>query len=71
MQITEIKENTKIRNESYKPTWESLDGAHSYLIAQQLTGKLLGLGLITEEEYDKIMLKNVASFMPEIASLYH
>lgn len=41
-----------------------LQNEYEYLLAEQLTGNLLSSGLITEEEYEKIMIKNRASFRP-------
>lgn len=71
MKITEINENTIVAGQTNSPEPIPEDRIHSFLVARNLTYKLLELGLISDEEYAKIMVKNMDSFLPEIASLYH
>lgn len=70
MKITEINNSERTTLKPYKLTEYEQDQAHSFLLAKQLTGKLLRNGLISSDEYDKIMVRNRASFLPDIASLY-
>lgn len=41
----------------------------SYIIAEQITKKLLDRGFITPGEFDKIMAKNREKFSPAIAKI--
>ena len=70
MQITQIDDAARAAVKPYKPTEHEQDQAHSFLLATEVTGNLLREGLISSDEYDKIMARNRASFLPDIASLY-
>ena len=41
-----------------KPTNEEMQNEYDYFLAEQLTKKLLDKGLITDDEFKKIMVKN-------------
>lgn len=71
MKVTEIDKNTIITRHADALNKIPDDRVHSFLLARNLTTKLLDIGLISEEEFIKIMAKNIDSFLPEIASLYH
>ena len=51
-------------------TEEEMQREYDYIRAEQMTKKLLGKGLISEEEYDKIMCKNRQVFSPFLSNLY-
>ncbi len=65
MNVTEIKGSPL----SSKPehTDEEMRSEVSYIIAEQITKKLLDRELITPDEFDKIMAKNREKFSPLIA----
>ena len=52
-----------------KPDEAELTREYNYMLASELTGKLLDKGLITKCEYEQIMAENRKTFMPIIASL--
>lgn len=50
-------------------TQEELQREYDYIRAEKLTRKLLGLGLVTIEEFNKIMALNRESFSPALARI--
>lgn len=50
-------------------TQEELQREYDYIRAEKLTRKLLDLGMITIEEFDKIMALNRESFSPALARI--
>lgn len=68
MQVTQLPDGI-LKAEAPKPTDEEMRHEYDYILAEQLTGKLLEKGLITREEFDKIMVKNRESFSPFIARI--
>lgn len=68
MQITMIK-GVPVTEELPKPTNQELQNEFNYILAEQMTKKLLDNGLITVDEYDKIMAKNAETFSPFIAKV--
>lgn len=52
-----------------KPTNEEMQNEYNYYLAEQLTKKLLDEGLISSDEFDKIMAKNRQSFSPFISKI--
>lgn len=68
MQVTQLPDGI-LKAEAPKPTDEEMRHEYDYILAEQLTGKLLEKGLITQEEFDKIMVKNRESFSPFIARI--
>ncbi len=50
-------------------TQEELQREYDYTRAEKLTRKLLDLGMITIEEFDKIMALNRESFSPALARI--
>jgi hypothetical protein len=51
-------------------TPEQLANECNYIRAEKITRKMLEKGLITQDEFDKIMEENRKSFSPYLASLY-
>lgn len=52
-----------------KPTNEEMQNEYDYLLAEQLTRKLLDKGLITDDEFTRIMARNRRSFSPFISKV--
>lgn len=69
MQITKIADGEISYNDIPKPTDVEMQNEYNYLLAEQMTRKLLDKGLISEEEFDKIMAKNRRSFSPFISKI--
>ena len=66
MNVTQISENGMIAMELPKPTNQEMQNEYDYLLAEQMTKNLLCKGLITEDEYGRIMDRNRDSFSPLI-----
>ena len=52
-----------------KPTDEEMQNEYDYFLAEQLTKKLLDKGLITVDEFNRIMAKNRETFSPFLARI--
>lgn len=52
-----------------KPTNDEMQNEYDYLLAEQLTRKLLDKGFISVDEFDKIMAKNRETFSPFISKI--
>lgn len=52
-----------------KPTNDEMQNEYNYLLAEQLTKKLLDAGLITNDEFTRIMARNRRSFSPFISKV--
>lgn len=68
MQVTQIPDGI-MNTEVPKPTNEEMQNEYNYYLAEQLTKKLLDDGLISIDEFDKIMAKNRQSFSPFISKI--
>ncbi|MBR6158467.1 MAG: hypothetical protein IKQ27_16055 [Lachnospiraceae bacterium] len=68
MQVTQLPDGI-LTAEVPKPTNEEMQHEYNYILAEQLTKKLLEAGLITQGEYDRIMAKNRVSFSPFLSKL--
>lgn len=64
MYITTIKGADGSRAEASRPTDAELQNEYNYILAENLTKKLLEIGLISVDEFDKIMEKNRRTFSP-------
>ena len=63
MQVTEVTSNSKIDIKSLKRcTVEELRNEFNYVRAEQITGMLFKLGLITAEEHRRIIAENTVTF---------
>lgn len=69
MQVTKIAGGETSYNDIPRPTNEEMQNEYNYILAEQMTRKLLDKGLISEEEFDKIMAKNRRSFSPFISKI--
>lgn len=68
MQVTQIPDGV-MNTEVPKPTNEEMKNEYNYYLAEQMTKKLLDNGLITVDEFNKIMAKNRRSFSPFISKI--
>lgn len=69
MQITKLEDAASIKYKAEKPTEAALKNEHDYLVAESLTKKLLENGLISQGEFDKIMVRNRKTFSPFLAEI--
>lgn len=71
MQVTKITSPEQLPPyTSERMTNEQLQNEYNYIRAEQITRKLLGKGLISAGEYDRIMAENRRVFSPYLADLY-
>lgn len=71
MQVTKITSPKQLLPyTSERMTNEQLQNEYNYIRAEQITRKLLGKGLISAGEYDRIMAENRRVFSPYLADLY-
>lgn len=68
MQVTQIADGILMADVP-KPTDREMQNEYDYFLAEQLTKKLLDKGLISVDEFDKIMAKNRQSFSPFISKI--
>lgn len=69
MQVTKTAGGEISYNDIPKPTNEEMQNEYNYILAEQMTRKLLDRGLISVDEFDKIMAKNRRSFSPFISKI--
>ena len=69
MHITTIKGADGSRQEVSRPTDAELQNEYNYLLAENLSKKLLEKGLISVDEFNKIMEKNRRTFSPFFARI--
>ncbi|WP_077852761.1 SHOCT domain-containing protein [Clostridium felsineum] len=70
MQVTKIIGNQGIPNkEKHQYTEEELQHEYDYVRAKKLTKRLLEKGLITVDEFNKIMKLNRQTFSPYLAKI--
>lgn len=71
MQVTKLTaEQMDTKPKKHQYTEEEMQSEYNYIRAGQMTKKLLDKGMITEEEYNKIMDKNRQTFCPFLSDLY-
>ena len=64
MQVTKIVNSEISYNDIPKPTNTEMQNEYNFILAEQMTRKLLDKGLISVDEFNKIMAKNRRSFSP-------
>ena len=69
MYITTIKGADGSRVEASRPTDAELQNEYNYILAENFTKKLLEKGLISVDEFNKIMEKNQRTFSPFFARI--
>lgn len=68
MQVTQIVDGIMTADVP-KPTDQEMQNEYNYFLAEQMTKKLLDKGLISVDEFNKIMVKNRRSFSPFISKI--
>ena len=69
MNVTELKPGMPMAADLPKTTDEELQNEYNYILAENFTKKLLEKGLISVDEFNKIMAKNRAVFSPFFARI--
>ena len=69
MQIWQIDDGCGIEYQRPRITDEELQNEYDFLLADQLTKKLLDAKLITQDEYHRIRKLNIQSFKPFLSKL--
>lgn len=69
MNVTQITENGIVAEALPKPSEQEMQNEYDYILAEQMTKNLLSQGLITEEEFEKIMARNRESFSPLLSKI--
>ena len=69
MNVTQITGDGFKTVEIPSPSDDDMQNEYNYIFAGELTKRLLAKGLITEEEFAKIMEKNRRSFSPLISKI--
>lgn len=69
MHVTELNGENIDFSKLSKTTYKELQSEYNYIFAEELTRKLFDKGFITEEEYEKIMIKNRHEFKPFISKI--
>ena len=69
MNITKLKPGMPMAAELSRPTDDEMNNEYSYILAENLTKKLLDNGLISVDEFNKIMEKNKRTFSPLFAQI--
>ena len=68
MQVTQMAGGVPGKGAS-KPTNQEMQNEYNFVLAEQLTQKLLAAGLITRDEFDKLGAKNRQTFSPFISKI--
>lgn len=70
MQVTKLtSEQMGAAPKKHKYTEEELQQEYGYMLARQMTNKLLENGLISDVEFHKITAKNRETFSPKLAAI--
>ena len=69
MNVTEFKQGIPMAADLPKTTDAELQNEYNYILAENFTKKLLEKGLISVDEFNKIMAKNRAVFSPFFARI--
>ena len=69
MQVTKMVNSEISYNDIPKPTNTEMQNEYNFILAEQMTRKLLDKGLISVDEFNKIMAKNRRSFSPYISRI--
>ncbi len=69
MQVTKLIDGNISYKDIPRPTNEEMQNEYDYILAEQITRKLLDREIISPAEFDKIMVKNQQSFSPFISKI--
>ena len=69
MRITKIIDGEFIYNDIPVPTDDEMQRDYDYILAEEMTKRLLHQFLISQDEFQKIMRINLVSFAPYISKI--
>jgi len=69
MEIHKVGEMAEMKLEEECLDVDDMIRERSYMVAERLCRKLLDSGFVNEEEFKRIMQRNVMSFRPQMAEL--
>ena len=69
MQVTEVTSTTMPQYHTGNITQEQLQQEFNFMRAEQITRTMLNQGLITADEYRRIMVENVVTFPTFISQI--
>ena len=69
MQVTKLIDGNISYKDIPRPTDEEMQNEYDYILAEEITRKLLNKGIISPAEFEKIMFKNQQSFSPFISRI--
>lgn len=70
MQVTKITPSSEVQNPAASQfTQEQLQQEFNFLQAERITKKLLEKGIITADQYDRIMAENKRTFPTHLAPI--
>jgi hypothetical protein len=69
MQVTKLIDGNISYKDIPRPTDEEMQNEYDYILAEKITRKLLDMGIISPDEFEKIMVKNRQSFAPFISRI--
>lgn len=69
MQVTKLIDGNISYKDIPRPTDEEMQNEYDYILAEEITRKLLDMKIISPVEFEKIMVKNQQSFSPFISRI--
>ncbi len=69
MQVTKLIDGNISYKDIPRPTDEEMQNEYDYILAEEITRKLLDMRMISLAEFEKIMVKNQQSFSPFISRI--
>ena len=69
MQVTKLIDGNISYKDIPRPTDEEMQNEYYYILAEEITRKLLDMKIISPVEFEKIMVKNQQSFSPFISRI--
>jgi len=69
MQVTKLIDENISYKDIPRPTDEEMQNEYDYILAEEITRKLLDIKIISPVEFEKIMVKNQQSFSPFISRI--
>ena len=69
MQVTKLIDGNISYKDIPRPTDEEMQNEYDYILAEEITRKLLDMKIISPVEFEKIMVKNQQSFSPVISRI--
>ena len=69
MQVTKLIDGNISYKDIPRPTDEEMQNEYDYILAEEITRKLLDMRMISLAEFERIMVKNQQSFSPFISRI--